>query len=100
MGIPVIENQRFSVSKFQIFKVSKSFTKFHNVNITKSSFSKFLEHTFPEFPSCEFLRFLKFNIFENELGFCLGIFRSLLVSPKSRIIGFGSHGHVHQVRKP
>ena len=49
-----------------------------------------LFHNFRNVIVSKMLRFQK-DMFRNDLGFLF--FRNILVSPKSKIIGLGSHGH-------
>ena len=57
--------------------------------------SKCVEHTFPTFLKLTIiiLNFPEITFVRIELAISW-IFQSFLVPPKSRMIGFGSHGHV------
>ena len=96
--IPLLENKKIEASQFQLFKFSKS----QRLTVWKIQ----IKNEFPKQTHSWIAHFQIFNLWDSPnhmfwkwTGNFLGILKSILVSPKSRIIG-GSHGHVRQVREP
>ena len=59
----------------------------------------FRRTSFAKSPNSEIWEFPDIRMSKNDVSIFFHFFTWMLVSPKSRVIGFGSHGHVHQVRK-
>ena len=111
-GIPLVEHkncstfQNIDLPKFKNFEVTNDqmfFSIFQSFKLSKyqhsdSNFSKNMASSFNTL-SVDILIFPNIISPNNDVLFswiCLNI----LVSPKSSIIVFGSHGHVRQVQKP
>ena len=92
VGIPLFENknQISKASQFQTFKFSNFQIESSQV-VRNTQFQSFHNWKFPHFQNVIFGT--------NDLDLFLD-FKSILVLPKSRIIGLGRHGHVRQVQNP
>ena len=87
-GFPYLKYkvQSFKISKFQNCRIS-------NVDL---QVAKYMGRTFPKQTNFSNITFAKIIVLKIIWDFLY--FQSILVPSKSRIIVFGSHGHVRQVR--